>query len=105
MKEVWNSHHIRRSRNPNVPYGRPDILFFMPELEKSQNYLYHVSADDIEVGFEAATVRPLVPCDQDVFQLCCFILHDRQWNFPNEISEMLVLYRNLRTEAHNLLQS
>ena len=31
VKERWNTHRIRKSRNDTVP-GRPDSLFFLPEL-------------------------------------------------------------------------
>ena len=30
VKEQWNTHRIRKSRNDSVP-GRPDSLFFLPD--------------------------------------------------------------------------
>ena len=31
VKECWNTHRIQKSRNNTVP-GRPDTLYFLPEL-------------------------------------------------------------------------
>ena len=28
----WNSHYLRKSRNPGSPYGRPDDIYSMPAL-------------------------------------------------------------------------
>ena len=33
VKNEWNTHRIRPSRNTNVPGGIPDQLFFVPASE------------------------------------------------------------------------
>jgi len=33
----WNTHHIRKARNSLSPGGRPDELFFIPELHGTHN--------------------------------------------------------------------
>lgn len=50
VKDHWNTHYIRRSRHDTVP-GRPDELFYLPEMHNAEDYLqvvneqqcYHVS--------------------------------------------------------------
>ena len=44
VKLQWNTHHIRKSRHNTIP-GRPDELFFLPELSGGQNQGTNISSD------------------------------------------------------------
>eukprot|EP00794_Sanderia_malayensis_P006763 gene6763-7524_t len=46
IKEHWNTHYIRRSRHETVS-GRPDSLFFLPEMHNAENLIKAVEAADI----------------------------------------------------------
>ena len=39
VKEHWNTHRIQKSRNNTVP-GRPDSLFFLPDLHGARDCLF-----------------------------------------------------------------
>ena len=34
----WNSHKIRATRHQECPPGKPDVLYYLPELEMAENY-------------------------------------------------------------------
>ena len=42
VKDLWNSHYIRSSRHETVS-GRPNELFFLPEMHGAENYLHPIS--------------------------------------------------------------
>ena len=43
LKEHWNTHYIRESRH-NTVKGRPNELFYLPELRATEDFLAPVSA-------------------------------------------------------------
>ena len=46
--EVWNAHVISPSKNENVPHGRPNVMYFVPELYNTQNYTHGIAQDDLD---------------------------------------------------------
>ena len=34
--KTWNRHDIRQSGNNSLPFGRPDVIFYAPELWQTQ---------------------------------------------------------------------
>ena len=46
---LWNLHRIRRSTNPESPPGRPDMLYFMPEINNTRDYKTALDMDDVDV--------------------------------------------------------
>ena len=54
VKEHWNTHRIRKSRNNTVP-GRPDSLFFLPDLHGAGDCLFEVPAAQVEFGAQHIT--------------------------------------------------
>ena len=44
VKEGWNSHYIHSSWHETVP-GRPNALYYLPEMYGTQNFLHPVNAD------------------------------------------------------------
>ena len=46
----WNVHRIRPSTNLESPSGKPDILYFLPELKGAQDYSTLIDADEIEIA-------------------------------------------------------
>ena len=44
VKDHWNTHFIRGSRHETVS-GRPDQLFFLPELHSAQDYKHSVTEE------------------------------------------------------------
>ena len=46
ISEDWNSHNISRSINGG-PSGRPDTMFFLPQLYDSRSYLIAVEEEEV----------------------------------------------------------
>ena len=48
--ELWNLHRMRPSTNVESPSGRPDILYFLPEINGARNLITVVSLDNVEIA-------------------------------------------------------
>ena len=48
-KELWNTHRVCKSRN-NTVTGRPDSLYFLPEIHGARDCLFEVPAAEAEFG-------------------------------------------------------
>ena len=48
--KLWNLHRIRPFTNPESPPGRPDMLYFMPEINNTQDYTTAVHLEDVDLG-------------------------------------------------------
>ena len=104
MTDVWDSHIIRPSRNQNVPSGRPNVMFSVPELYGTENYMVPVEDDEIEVCSENAVFRGAMSCDEDVYNMCILIMTEQNLTLGNDAYEALDLYLHLRGRIHAILQ-
>ena len=58
FKDYWNSHYIKRnaSTDPNIrPHGRPDVLYFTPNLRTNgqiQDYKSQFDDADMEIAIQ-----------------------------------------------------
>ena len=46
---LWNLHKIKRSTNQESPSGRPDMLYFVPEVTRGEDLQVHVDLDDVDL--------------------------------------------------------
>ena len=46
--EPWNIHNIHRQTRCEVEGGKPDVMFFTPEIHGKENYLVNVDIQDVE---------------------------------------------------------
>ncbi|KAJ8929603.1 hypothetical protein NQ314_017710 [Rhamnusium bicolor] len=60
----WNVHKISRSRNSNCSTGRPVIMFEMPNIYHTQNYIINVPTFAIE-PLASECLFNEYPCDED----------------------------------------
>ena len=58
--KLWNTHYIRKSRNEHVhvPHGRPDVIYYMPELFGDRDFLCQVDDTEVAAVSEILTVTP-----------------------------------------------
>jgi hypothetical protein len=101
--DIWDSHIIRPSRNENVPHGRPNVMYTVPELYAAQDYQINVCQEDINNCKEECTFRKSIACDEDLFHLCCEIMGQQNLPLPNDPYKALDLYIDLRRHIKNLL--
>nr|XP_015840129.1 PREDICTED: uncharacterized protein LOC107399007 isoform X1 [Tribolium castaneum]XP_015840130.1 PREDICTED: uncharacterized protein LOC107399007 isoform X2 [Tribolium castaneum] len=100
----WNSHSISSSRNSINPTGRPFVMYNMPELYESSDYLLQVPDDEIEVVKNECTfLDKRMPCDKDIFELCNVLIEEGHLEKPSDPYNAVNLYVYLRTQILNLL--
>jgi hypothetical protein len=94
--EVWDSHLIRPSRNDRVAHGKPNVMYYVPQLYGSTDYVCTVSQEEIAVCRERCTMRSCVPCDEDVYEFCLIIMGEYNLKIPKDATEAVDLYLQLR---------
>ena len=70
---TWNLHHLRRSGNEQLAYGRPISMYTLPEQYGTHDYLCHIDDDVIEACRNECVLKGDVPCDQDIYDLCTVV--------------------------------
>ena len=89
----WNVHRIRPSTNLESPSGKPDILYFLPELKGAQDYSTLIDADEIEIAEDMCAMRPQAKgCCPAFKDLAEMIMEDERLELPTTIDEARQLY-------------
>ena len=47
VAELWNTHNIQAQKRLEAHGGKPDIMYFTPEVYNSQNYLINVDDENV----------------------------------------------------------
>ena len=93
---LWNLHRIRPSTNPESPPGRPDILYFLPEITETQDYITTVDMDDVEIAQEVCCRQdPSLPCSPTFKELADLIMEEQGLQMPSSPNETKSLYIEL----------
>jgi len=88
----WNLHRIRPSTNLESPSGRPDVLFFLPEVSDTKNHM-DVDLDELELAEERCCYRPPQSgCLDEFTQLAEIIMREKSLQFPRTPEEATTLY-------------
>ncbi|XP_060912008.1 uncharacterized protein LOC132988566 [Labrus mixtus] len=96
IRNVWNTHRIRPSRNPTVPSGIPNIMFSAPHLWVADDHIVHFNAIDLATAKQTCKFLTTIPCDEDIFDVCTITMEESGLGFPNNTSEALDFYMSLR---------
>ena len=100
----WNLHRIRPCPNRESPPGRPDVLYFLPEINRTTNCGHVVQQDEIEDILKEVTDHD----NQAVFRASIFselanlVMEDNALRLPESPSEAFLLYTTLVSELKNL---
>lgn len=97
---TWNSHKIRPSGS--AASGRPVVMYSFPELHSAEDRLKTISMEDITLCMEECSPKGQHPCDETVFELCCLLMVENEWDAPGDPLGAADLYIRLREE---ILQS
>lgn len=99
----WNLHRIRPTKNYETPPGRPDVLYFLPEANDSQSYMYPIPLEDIEAVENAFSTLPPNNGGSDEFQeLASLIMHEYDLQMPKTATEAKLLHMILTSYLNNL---
>lgn len=106
--ELWNLHRIRpQSSNLDSPSGRPDVLYFLPELNGKVNHAHDVTLDDIELAEEVFCAQGRVGSDNNSFkvfeELAKMIMEDESLSTPSNPDEALQLYIDLLKHIEDIM--
>ena len=91
VKDFWNSHYIRSSRHETVS-GRPNELFFLPEMDGAENYLHPISelqCQHVEENHAAEAEASEYP------EYFIYVKEQCELNQPQTWREALYLYNQL----------
>ena len=102
-KDTWNSHLNCPLRNSLVPHGRPDVMYTLPELYETEDYISQVPVEDCDTCEVQCIHRSDIPCDEDIFTLCSHIMAQHQLRIPKDRFTALNLYLALRQELITVL--
>lgn len=104
IARLWNNHVIRPIKNNSAsPSGRPELLFFIPELSNTQNFL--VSADVSEIALceqRLANSNYSASCSQEFSSLAQIIMTEENLSYPSTAAEARSLYLTLLNHISNL---
>ncbi|XP_038133904.1 uncharacterized protein LOC119778637 [Cyprinodon tularosa] len=94
--QVWNAHTIRPSKNISVPSGRPNVMYALPQLYGTRDFLSLVEDEHIQLCKDECVFRQLIPCDPDVYGLCNILMSESHLTLPRDPYQAVNLYRHLR---------
>eukprot|EP00794_Sanderia_malayensis_P015232 gene15232-biopygen12685 len=90
---LWNTHKIRPQRNADVPSGRPDMMFMVPDLFNAVDGKVQVELEDLEVAEElCCDGQPIFPCNPGFSRLAHIIMEEERLAMPNTPSDAKQLY-------------
>ena len=92
---LWNNHRIRPSVNHESPGGRPDLLFSLPEVSGTREFMIEVDKVDIPVSQQLvcdSNSDKLLNCKPEFSGLANIIMHEKHWLMPSSPDEAKGLY-------------
>ena len=101
--KVWNNHIIRPSKNPNVPSGRPNVMYTVPRLYRTQDFVQPVQKADIDSCEPESLHRSLYTCDQDIYDVCMFIMKQHNVAWPRTPREGIYFFLQLKEKTYEAL--
>ena len=99
----WNLHRIRKNVNAESPPGKPDILYFIPEINNTRDYKSSVDLRNVDIAEQLCAER-LSPsgCSTVFYELAAIIMVQEQWHNPNNAEEGKELFSKLLTHINNI---
>lgn len=100
IAEHWNLHEIRSQRHLDSPSGKPELLYFVPEIFGGRDYGHMVDLDDVEACMDLYS-SPKKMYSENIEELAYELLpqHER----PRNPDDAYVLYRDLLQEIERFI--
>ena len=101
---LCNTHRIRPSRNQEVPAGRPDVLFVLPEMHGHRDLKVNVNLDELDMAVElCCSEESALDCSVEFLQLAQIIMTEQIIDMPVSPEDARNLYLFLVNEIENIL--
>ena len=97
IKEMWNSHRIRNSRNAKYPGGRPDILYVNSAAVGTTDYKFSLAGGKLDQALRFCVYPSLVNCAEDFLSLASLIMIEENLRAPKNTQEAKFLFPRLIT--------
>lgn len=91
VTHLWNCHRICASKNAVSPSGRPLMMYSLPQLFGTTDYLKTVFPEQIHACREECLPRGPHPCDDSVFEICCLAMSESNLHPPTTPEEAIEL--------------
>lgn len=88
----WNMHAIRPQKNSHTPCGKPDLLYFVPEIFGGRDYGHKIDRNDLKTCMELYG-KPKLTCSEEFKDLIHLVLS--QHDTPSSVEEALAMYENI----------
>ena len=81
----WNTHRIRPSLNAETPADRPDVIYFVPQLNNTCDYLTEVAVDETDINAEELCTEQVSArgCSTHFNDLAIMIMEDQGLQMPH----------------------
>ncbi|KAA0706217.1 hypothetical protein E1301_Tti016289 [Triplophysa tibetana] len=102
---MWNNHRIRRSNGRDIQHGKPFLMYNLPELYQSKDYMNPLDAERLNVIIHENIClwKSDIPCDRDLYDLCVLVMGENNLQPSATATEALRLYINIRPLVRELL--
>lgn len=92
----WNTHRIRPYPNQESHPGKPDVLFFIPELKGTTDFKTPVDLDDLEVAERNfCKKRDVFGCRSEFSDVLQMLMSDHSLTMPRDAEEGKILFTTL----------
>ena len=102
IKEMWNIHCIRNSRNAECPGGRPDVLNFNPAAAGAIDYKFPLAGEKLNQALRFCVYPSLANCTEDFLSLVSLIMTKENLRAPKNIDKAKSLFLRLFTVRDSL---
>ncbi len=82
----WNTHYLRRSRNSVSPHGKPDIMYYVPELYQTRSYLNVFDSESLDIISDILT-RESDDCTWPYREIFQTVMEERLFSSPETLEE------------------
>lgn len=97
----WNLHRIRLQK-VDSPSGRPDVLYFMPVLQDTQDYKRMCSEDDLDIVEELFDYELIPKCSPEFQEMAEILMNENDLHPPSNAEQALTLYFELLDHIKNI---
>ncbi|CAI5653177.1 unnamed protein product [Oreochromis niloticus] len=94
--QVWNTHSIRPSKNINIPSGRPNLMYTLPELYGTRDFLCPTEEEHVDLCKNECVFRLTKPCDPVVYELCNILMSESHLTPPTDPYQAVNLHMHIR---------
>ena len=95
IKEKWNNHHIRNSKNAECPGGKPDVLYFNPVAAGVTDYKFPLAGEKLDQVLRICVYPFFV--NYKALPPASLIMTEENIRAPKNMQETKSLFRRLIT--------